>query len=622
MVSGAPVSAATTLQGDSHVTSFSISDTAAHVQAALDALSGDSKLSSIALTDSGTPSLGLSYTQYVNDAAVLAKITGNYGLVVSGAPVSAATTLQGDSHVTSFSISDTAAHVQAALDALSGDSKLSSIALTDSGTPSLGLTSAQYMNDTSAIEKIYSNYQIQIEQDTNNNSSANIIYNGNWNVQIIGSGSIKINQISNAGIMVGSLNGVAAEWINGSVISLGTLGGTNSTAYAINDLGQIVGSAQDASGTYQAFLYQNGTMTQLKSLDGASSSAATGINDNGQIVGISSYYSYNNIDPMGYITLWNTADTNSNINLMSQLNASGGWATHVYMSDSYISYGIYGSYAGPYLGAFYATLNLSGVSSYSGGTATGSITTGISSSGVMAGYYFSVDGNGSGKYVPIALSETGVPYNGSSMQEVGISNNGMLVESSAGYSLFGNNYSVVGDANFVQNGVLYNVTQETNGIAIVSSHSYVNGAAPLVPINSLGQMVLTGASSLSGDTVLVSPSSLGLDSPSLTFIDTPDAVTLGATPTTVLYALQSSSGIETIANFQYGLDQLNIDLLGAANSVLQAANTSLNGANAISIYSSADPTHGVVLTGVGSGMTASDLLANHLTFAGGHALIT
>ena len=208
------------------------------------------------------------------------------------------------------------------------------------------------------------------------------------------------------------------------------------------------------------------------------------------------------------------------------------------------------------------------------------------------------------------------------MQEVGISNNGMLVESSAGYSLFGNNYSVVGDANFVQNGVLYNVTQETNGIAIVSSHSYVNGAAPLVPINSLGQMVLTGASSLSGDTVLVSPSSLGLDSPSLTFIDTPDAVTLGATPTTVLYALQSSSGIETIANFQYGLDQLNIDLLGAANSVLQAANTSLNGANAISIYSSADPTHGVVLTGVGSGMTASDLLANHLTFAGGHALIT
>ena len=76
------------------------------------------KITSIALTDSGTPSLALSYTQYVNDAAVLAKITGNYGLVVSGAPVSAATTLQGDSHVTSFSISDTAAHVSSYLDAL------------------------------------------------------------------------------------------------------------------------------------------------------------------------------------------------------------------------------------------------------------------------------------------------------------------------------------------------------------------------------------------------------------------------------------------------------------------------------------------------------------------------
>jgi len=41
----------------------------------------------------------------------------------------------------------------------------------------------------------------------------------------------------------------------------------------------------------------------------------------------------------------------------------------------------------------------------------------------------------------------------------------------------------------------------------------------------------------------------------------------------------------------------------------------------ISIYSSADPLHGVVLTGVGSTMTASNLLTNHLVISNGNALI-
>ena len=104
----------------------------------------------------------------------------------------------------------------------------------------------------------------------------------------------------------------------------------------------------------------------------------------------------------------------------------------------------------------------------------------------------------------------------------------------------------------------------------------------------------------------------------------PDVITLGTSAAIIQYALQPSSGIETIANFHYGLDQMNIDLLGAASSVLRATNTSVNGTSAISIYSSADPTHGVVLTSGGSSnfTTAADLLANHVTFVGGHALIS
>jgi hypothetical protein len=63
-------------------------------------------------------------------------------------------------------------------------------------------------------------------------------------------------------------------------------------------------------------------------------------------------------------------------------------------------------------------------------------------------------------------------------------------------------------------------------------------------------------------------------------------------------------------------------LIGADKVFLQAHDTTVNGVHAISLYSSADPIHGIVLTGMAPSQTAADLLANHLTFAGGHALIS
>jgi hypothetical protein len=102
----------------------------------------------------------------------------------------------------------------------------------------------------------------------------------------------------------------------------------------------------------------------------------------------------------------------------------------------------------------------------------------------------------------------------------------------------------------------------------------------------------------------------------------PGTIALTSNPETIQYALQPSSGIEEISGFQYGLDQLAINLLGAANNVLQAADTTVNGVHAISLYSSADPTHGVVLLGMTPGQTAANLLSAHTTFNNGHAIIT
>jgi hypothetical protein len=124
---------------------------------------------------------------------------------------------------------------------------------------------------------------------------------------------------------------------------------------------------------------------------------------------------------------------------------------------------------------------------------------------------------------------------------------------------------------------------------------------------------------LGGNTASVSA---GLNAPSLAFIGTPDAITLGSSADTIEYALAPSSGIETIAGFILGQDELNIDLMGAANSALQLYNTTVGGAHAIAIASSADPTHGLVLLNMPTSDTAAALLASHVTFSGGHALIS
>jgi T5SS/PEP-CTERM-associated repeat protein len=124
---------------------------------------------------------------------------------------------------------------------------------------------------------------------------------------------------------------------------------------------------------------------------------------------------------------------------------------------------------------------------------------------------------------------------------------------------------------------------------------------------------------LGGNTASVSA---GLNAPSLAFIGSPDAITLGSSADTIEYALAPSSGIETIAGFILGHDELNIDLMGAAGSTLQLYNTTVGGVHAIAIASSADPTHGLVLLNLPTGDTAADLLASHVTFSGGHALIS
>jgi probable HAF family extracellular repeat protein len=96
----------------------------------------------------------------------------------------------------------------------------------------------------------------------------------------------------------------ALSWtpLRASIVDLGTLGGDSATAYAVNGLGQVVGTSNTEPGSSacaacairHAFLWDAGKMTDL----GARTGAATGINDAGQIVGI---YSKPEGDTSGFL---------------------------------------------------------------------------------------------------------------------------------------------------------------------------------------------------------------------------------------------------------------------------------------------------------------------------------
>lgn len=71
-----------------------------------------------------------------------------------------------------------------------------------------------------------------------------------------------------------------------SLVNLGTLGGTDSWAWAVNSSGQVAGTSATSTGAHHAFRYSGGTMTDLGTL-GGSDSSAQGIGASGTVVGYS-----------------------------------------------------------------------------------------------------------------------------------------------------------------------------------------------------------------------------------------------------------------------------------------------------------------------------------------------
>jgi probable HAF family extracellular repeat protein len=100
--------------------------------------------------------------------------------------------------------------------------------------------------------------------------------------------TVVVNRIGDADSAVGTVSPDTPNGTTGIMTSLGTLGGPNSSAYGLNDAGQVVSAADTGFGNQHAFLTQGGVMQDLGTLPAfPDGSWANDINNAGQVVGSS-----------------------------------------------------------------------------------------------------------------------------------------------------------------------------------------------------------------------------------------------------------------------------------------------------------------------------------------------
>lgn len=165
------------------------------------------------------------------------------------------------------------------------------------------------------------------------NNRATLWNDGNASNLVSLGGFSGASDINNSGQIVGSyfvsnsyqlVNPIshAILWDENTITDLGTLGGTNSYAVAINDFGLVVGTSDILNNvTTHATLWDGSVIKDLGKLAGARSSQANGINNLGQVVGESFF----NTSNANYATMW---DGDSIINLNTLLDSdviAAGW---------------------------------------------------------------------------------------------------------------------------------------------------------------------------------------------------------------------------------------------------------------------------------------------------------
>jgi probable HAF family extracellular repeat protein len=135
----------------------------------------------------------------------------------------------------------------------------------------------------------------------------------------LGGSNSQANGVNDIGVVVGNADTATTThaflFVGGAMSDLGTLGGPNSTALAINNPGTIVGQSDNASGSQSAFVTFYSSMSdlnQLVDLPGVQLSSAVAVNDQNQILAGT---------PDGYVYLLTPAATHFSVSAPSGTTA-------------------------------------------------------------------------------------------------------------------------------------------------------------------------------------------------------------------------------------------------------------------------------------------------------------
>lgn len=181
-------------------------------------------------------------------------------------------------------------------------------------------------------------------------------------------------------LVVGATQASAGTY---AFVDLGTLGGTQSSAYNLNNIGQVVGqslTSHDADSHYT--LWNSGSL-----IDRYPDGKGADINDSGQIAGQTSVFFGPNIYNWGWrATVWN----GSTMTILDSLpGAVHSWATAINNSGQVVGPTVIESFQGHYHATLWNGMTPTDLGS---GIRTDSYALDINSSGTVSGFVYGDDG--------------------------------------------------------------------------------------------------------------------------------------------------------------------------------------------------------------------------------------
>jgi len=159
---------------NSHIVSVGLVNSFAQVITNLTTLQSNiGKISSIALTNSSTPTSFVTASQYAQSAVVYSKITSPFGLTINGEVAVNVSVEAAKNYVTAINVTDSSANIFANLDSLQANvAKIGNLVLNDTSIPTLTLTANQYTNDAAIIAKIGGRYHLNLTGESAANVAA------------------------------------------------------------------------------------------------------------------------------------------------------------------------------------------------------------------------------------------------------------------------------------------------------------------------------------------------------------------------------------------------------------------------------------------------------------------